>query len=187
MRSQCGHLGGLCLDFNGVSNSDFSSVIPLWWNSSTVKRVCQSTLACEGYAVSEGVEHSLHVREILSEIETSPGTQRSRHGHHTLNMDIDLFSDSNSLVTTVLRDTGLGADKRFAIVVAGLRGTFAPKGPDRCRLSWTPTWRIVADPLTKIITSALLTAFFRGIKGVAQDPKSHAVAILMMAHRASAH
>ena len=102
-------------------------------------------------------------------------------------MNIDLFSDSSSLVTTVLRDTGLGADKRFAIVVAGLRGTFAPEGPDRCRLSWTPTWRMVADPLTKIITGTLLTAFFRGVKGVAQHPKSRAVAMLMMAHRASAH
>ena len=187
VKSQCGHLGGLCLNLNAVSNSDFTSVIPLWWNSSTVKRVCRSTLACEGYAVSEGVEQSLYVREILSEIETSPGTQRVSHGHRMLDMNIDLFSDSNSLVTTVLRDTGLGADKRFAIVVAGLRETFAPKGPDRCRLSWTPTWRMVADPLTKIITSALLAAFFRGIKGVAQDPKSHAVAMLMMANRASAH
>ena len=175
------------MNLYAVSNSDFTSVIPLWWNSSTVKRVCRSTLACEGYAVSEGVEQSLYVREILSEIETSPGTQRVSHGHRMLDMNIDLFSDSNSLVTTVLRDTGLGADKRFAIVVAGLRETFAPKGPDRCRLSWTPTWRMVADPLTKIITSALLAAFFRGIKGVAQDPKSHAVAMLMMANRASAH
>ena len=100
---------------------------------------------------------------------------------------IDLFSDSSSLVTTVLRDTGLGADERFAIVVAGLRETFAPQGTDRCRLTWTPTWRMVADPLTKIITSALLTAFFCGIKGAAQDPKSHAVALLMMARHANAH
>ena len=51
VKSQCGHLGGLFLDFNAVSNSGFTSVIPLWWNSSTVKRACRSTLACEGYAV----------------------------------------------------------------------------------------------------------------------------------------
>jgi len=136
--------------------------------------------------VSEAVEQATYAREVLSEVERAPGTQRARFGHTALGMNIDLLSGSNSLVTTVQRDTGLGADRRFAIVVAGLRETFAPGGEDRRHLSWTPTWRMAADPLTKLISSALLAAFFSGVRGMASDPESKAAALYAMAHHSSA-
>ena len=156
-KSQCGHIGFLVDSVADATDLDFRKTWTMWWSSGRVKRVVRSTLAAEGYAVSEAVEHAIYLQRLISEIESAPGSQQSQHGFRKLPIPIRVVSDSQSLVTTVQRDTGAGQHRRFAIVLAMLREVFASKNDEQCELIWTPTGKMVADGLTKVMSSALLS------------------------------
>ena len=182
MRSQFGPLGALSDRPDEIKALDFRRGTPLWRRSGRARRVVRSTLAAEGYAVSECVEMCLYVRALLSEIHHSPGTQRAVMGYRQLKMPIHVYSDAQSLVTTVLRDVGVGSDRRFAIVVASLREVFTKEGAS---LTWTPTWKQVADALTKVASSLLLRAVFSGRRVTGGAARALAIACVhSVSHRA---
>ena len=66
-KSQCGLV--CCLTHSpellNIGRFDLSTIIS--WPSSTIKRVVRSTLAAEGYAVSEGLESAQWFRHLLTE------------------------------------------------------------------------------------------------------------------------
>ena len=63
-----------------------------------------------------------------------------------------VYTDSDSLESTVSKDAGNVADKRFRIVVAMLRQMFQPSA---MMLKWCNTKQMLADGLTKAITPQL--------------------------------
>ena len=61
--------------------------------------------------------------------------------------DLYVRTDSQSLDTSVQKDSGTLQDYRQYVVVAALREAF--RQVRRQTLSWIPTLEMVADPLTK--------------------------------------
>lgn len=114
----------------------------------TVKRVVRSTLAAEGDAVSEGIEHAINARHLLLDVMG----QVDRNDQ----LPITVYTDNNSLATRVQKATGANNDKRFAIVAASLRKTFAPDAKTPATLKWIATTKMVADALTKMISASLV-------------------------------
>ena len=53
----------------------------------------RSTLASEGYAVSEAIEQAEFVCDLISEITTSPGTQLASRGSELIPLHATVFSD----------------------------------------------------------------------------------------------
>lgn len=155
-KSQYGTIGGLANGPSCGDDEDYSSVLPLWWTSATVKRVVRSTLGAEGYAVSEGIEQAYFVRAVLLDIYGVTNQDQRKW------FPITTFTDSNSLYTTVRRDTGTSSDKRLAIVVAALRETFGTEQEAPAELKWISTHKMVADGLTKLMPSVALSAFCAG-------------------------
>ena len=151
VKSQCGELTVVCqkrhVPLISKGRYDLCSVIS--WKSATIKRVVRSTLAAEGYAVSEAAEQSILLKQVLAECLKPPGVRLSEV-ERAANADINtVYTDSGSLSDTVLKDTGRCADKRFKIVVAMLRQAFER---DRAQLKWADTKQMLADGLTKILT-----------------------------------
>ena len=186
VKSQYGQAGGLAASPAAVEKCDYSRVLPLWWHSGTVKRVVRSTLAAEGYGVSEVMEMGIYLRNLLSEIHTSPGSLRLKNGFKELTLPVACFSESNSLVTSISKDAGHSSDKRLAIVLGMLREVVG--GGEPCVTSkWVPTWRMMADALTKLgISPALLVAFFGAAKANPAPTKAKAVCLLALLRAASA-
>ena len=93
------------------------------WQSTTIKRVVRSTLAAEGFAVSEGLESAQRFRYLLPEMYmarsslTNVEKERLRRPAH-------VFADTSSLANTVKQNVGQSHDKRFRIVLSMLRDGF---------------------------------------------------------------
>ena len=66
------------------------------------------------------------------------------------------YSDAHNLTQTVGKDTGAVQDKRLRIVVTMLRDSTAAL--QNTTLEWVPTWKMVADALTKIMDTGVLRA-----------------------------
>ena len=134
---------------------DLSTIVSS--QSSTIKRVVRSTLAAEGYALSEGLESAQWFRHLLTEAHMARSSlknvekESSRRPAH-------VFTDSDSLANTVKKDVGQSDDKRFRIVVSMLREGF--REVENTSLQWLPTHLQVADPLTKTMERDILVSFF---------------------------
>ena len=100
---------------------DLSTIIS--WQSSTIKRVVRSTLAAEGYAVSEGLESAHWFRHLLTEAHMARSSLRNVE-KESLKRPAIVFIHSDSLANTVKKDVGRSHDKRFRIVVSMLREGF---------------------------------------------------------------
>ena len=79
-----------------------------------------------------------------------------------------VFTDSESLASTVKKDAEQSLDKRFRIVVSMLREGF--RAVENISLHWLPTHMQVADPLTKTMERDILVSFFnsRAFQSVAK-------------------
>ena len=122
-KSQCGLV--CCLTHSPellkTGRFDLSTIIS--WQSSTIKRVVRSTLAAEGYAVSEGLESAQWFRQLLTEAHMARSSlkdvekeivkrpaivftdkrQPSKHSQETL--DIATTRDSESLCPCSEKDS----------------------------------------------------------------------------------
>ena len=116
--------------------NDFRRASVLWWLSLPWSRAARNTLAAEGHVLARRSILAMHARSVVSEIYGSPQGRSGLKGLHRLPMSISVFSDSNRRVTHVLKDAGLGAEKRSTrlsgYVARGLSGNLAG---ERCSLS----------------------------------------------------
>ena len=156
-KSQCGLVCYLThsLELLKTGRFDLSTIIS--WQSSTIKRVVRSTLAAEGYAVSEGLESAQWFRHLLTESHMSRSSLKDVE-KESLKRSAIVFTDSDSLANTVKKDVGQSHDKRFRIVVSMLREGF--RETENTLLQWLPTHLQVADPLTKMMERDILVSFF---------------------------
>ena len=133
-------------------------VMPLSFSSTTIRRVCRSTLQAETYALQNGLETGDKLRGVLVEIK---GQIRSMK---TWELDVrscvphlsmtDCRSLSDHLASEILAKV---SDKRLGIELQSIHESFwsegektwtlYPKGGDR--LQWIATHTMISDCLTK--------------------------------------
>ena len=150
LKSQCGYIVGLSLD--SLPQGDPTPVLILETNSSSIKRVCRSTLAAESNAVLMGVEAADYVRSILVEM-TNPGVKVRNLENEFVKRPLLAFTDAKSLEATVSKDAGQPSDKRVKILVAQIKEILNEgRSPEEgsTTIHWCDTSQMVADVLTKL-------------------------------------
>ena len=77
VKSQCGDITVLCKPehVTQVCKGRYDLCVPVSWRSATIKRVVRSTLAAEGYAVSEATEQTEWLKQVLEEVQQPPGVR----------------------------------------------------------------------------------------------------------------
>ena len=177
-RSQSGRL--LCLSGPDFKTSCQGPLLLLDWHSTTVKRVCRSTLQAETLSLLAGMEECEHLRMVLH------GLRREHHRYdkswQVEAMDyihVDLFTDCRSLEEYV-NQPGLHStsDKRLAIDLTGIRQqiwrklqeeTGDPLITDKLpaeattKLHWLCTEKMAADSLTKAMRPGTLSQVMEGL------------------------
>ena len=150
MKSQAGEILLACkpVDIAKIQNGAYDKGVLLSYRTATVKRVVRSTLASEGYAVSEATDLLEWTRYVIAEITSPPGTELALVQEAAEKITSVVFTDSHGLADTVAKDTSANADRRFKLVVAMLRQTF---GNEKLRLRWCNTLQMLADGLTKVL------------------------------------
>ena len=163
-RSQSGRL--TCLGPPSFKETKSGVLLLLDWHSTTIKRVCRSTLQAESMSLLSGMEECEHLRMVLHGLKNDH--RRHDSGWKIEAMDeiqMDLFTDCRSLEESV-NQAGLGSvnDKRLAIDLTGIRQqvwrqkkeeTGDPLLTDRIpedgttRLFWVNTEKMAADSLAK--------------------------------------
>lgn len=107
-KSQCGYVVGLSLP--SLENGEETPVLLLETCSSSIKRVCRSTLAAEANGFLAGVEAADYVRMVLLEIE-NPGISIRNLDKEFPRKRLLAFTDAKSLESTVNKDAGQPSDK----------------------------------------------------------------------------
>ena len=120
---------------------------PAFWKSASCKRKVRATMGAEAYGISEVTERAEHLRLVLTEIFHPQLELRRLEAKAEVSKDIHIRTDSDSLNTTVSKESGTVQDKRLFIVIAALREAF--RQMRRQYLTWVHTSEMVADPLTK--------------------------------------
>ena len=87
---------------------DLSTIIS--WQCSTIKRVVRSTLAAEGYAVSEGLESAQWFRHLLTVAHMARSSLKNVE-KESLRRSAHVFTDNDSLANTVKKDVGQSHDE----------------------------------------------------------------------------
>ena len=142
-------------------------VMPLEWQSTTLKRICRSTLQAETLSSMNGSEAAQHLRVVLYASENPKEKGRDVHWNIAA-MDskvIYWLTDCRSLVDLMGSMTGSQiSDKRLAIDMTTLRAElWRPKGhfmgdpasqdgmpEDACdQMYWISTRDMVSDGMTK--------------------------------------
>ena len=108
-------------DVAKVRDGHYDKAVLLSYRSATVKRVVRSTLAAEGYAISEAAELLEWNRYVVAELIAVPGTTLAEIEGHAGQIPGVVYTDSHSLADTVAKDAGTNSDRRFRLVVAMLR------------------------------------------------------------------
>ena len=176
-RSQSGRL--LCLAPPEFKEEKAGQLMLIEWHSTTLKRVCRSTMQAETLSLLHGCEEGEHLRMVY-------------HGlwnvHHRMEKDwivaaqdfmqFDMYTDCKSLEQYV-NQAGLHsvADKRLSIDLSGIRQlTWRCKGEEvgdplmtdhlpgdaTSRVLWTSTDRMAADALTKSMRPGSLVQVMSG-------------------------
>ena len=154
VKSQCGEIAMVCRKehLDSIIDGRYDLAVLLSWRSATIKRVVRSTLAAEGYAISEAAELAEWLKQVLEEMQI-PGRIDPRIVEEKAEKRLSVVcTDSDSLESTVGKDAGSVADRRFRIVVAMLRQTFS--SPSRM-LKWVNTKQMLGDGLTKALCPPL--------------------------------
>ena len=102
-KSQCGLV--CCLTYHPelVKTGRFDLSTITRWQSSTIKRVVRSTLAAEGYAVSEGLESAQWFRQLFTEAHMARSSLKDAE-KESLKRPALVFTDSDSLANIVKKD-----------------------------------------------------------------------------------
>ena len=143
LRSQCGHIVGLTMP--SIKSGEETPVIILETASTSIKRVCRSTLAAEANAFLSGTESAVYVASLLREI-LNPGIPLSTLEREYPLKKVIAFTDAKSLESTIIKDAGQPSDKRVKILVAQIREMLG----EECDVNWLDTSQMLADVLTKI-------------------------------------
>ena len=146
---------------------DGSKFYPLEWSSTTIKRVCRSTLQAESYAMSTAVEEGMKTRAMITcchnklDLKNWEDSSREFMQHVWLT---DCRSLREHLCSATLAKT---ADKRLSVDLAALRQLIWEKGgqeteeltidhPDQ--IKWIDTSVMLVDCLTKDMSGNALRA-----------------------------
>ena len=140
------------------SNCNTYRVMPLSYSSTTIRRVCRSTLQAETYSLQQGLEAGDKLRGVLAEIKSQIKSlrtweidARSCVPHLALT---DCRSLSDHLASEILAKV---SDKRLGIELQSIHESYwsddrktwdiYPNGGDK--LSWVATHTMISDCLTK--------------------------------------
>ena len=140
------------------SNCNTYRVMPLSYSSTTIRRVCRSTLQAETYSLQHGLEAGDKLRGVLAEIKGQIKSLRTRETdarscvpHLALT---DCRSLSDHLASEILAKV---SDKRLGIELQSIHESYRsddrktweiyPNGGDK--LSWIATHTMISDCLTK--------------------------------------
>jgi hypothetical protein len=143
LRSQCGYLVGLTLP--AIKDGTETPVLILEATSTSIKRVCRSTLAAEAHSFLAGVEAGIYVASLLREIMHPHVPLTTLETEYALK-PVLAFTDAKSLQSTVAKDAGQPTDKRVKILVAQVRELMQ----EGCEIMWIDTSQMLADVLTKV-------------------------------------
>eukprot|EP00435_Cladocopium_sp_Y103_P057754 s1878_g20.t1 len=147
-------LGQLCR-----LRGEATPVLLLETTSSSIKRVCRSTLAAESNAFLMGVEAADYISALLREI-LNPNVSLTDLEDHYPKKPIIAFTDAKSLEATIVKEAGQPSDKRVKLLVAQIKEYLA----ENCRVIWVDTSQMLADVLTKVgcERALLLSTMYRG-------------------------
>lgn len=176
-RSQSGRL--LCLADASFRDKQQGHLLLLDWHSTTLKRVCRSTMQAETLSLMHGSEETEHFRLVLHGL-------RHRHDRRDRQwlveaqdqIQMDWYTDCRSLEEHV-NQPGIHTvgDKRLAIDLSAIRQiTWRLQGEEygdplltdrvpssaTTRLIWTSTDKMPADCLTKAMKPGALTGVMNG-------------------------
>eukprot|EP00435_Cladocopium_sp_Y103_P066563 s466_g28.t2 len=164
---------------NDATDTKKGPMLLVDWHSTTVKRVCRSTLQAETMSLLSGMEEGEHLRMVLH------GLLRDHHRYdktwqiEAMDMiPMHLFTDCRSLEEYV-NQAGLHttSDKRLAIDLTGIRQQvwrkqheetgdplITDKVPENgtTKLHWTNTTKMAADCLTKAMRPGSLSSVMDG-------------------------
>lgn len=146
--SDGGTQGGHLITLMG-ENGKFS---PLSWQSKKVKRIVRSTLAGETLAMSDGIDNSIFLSTLFSELTTGDA-------EHAL--PIICVTDNHSLVDAI-KSTKPVSEKRLRLEISGIKELIQTQRVER--IQWCNTKEQLADCLTKkgASTCQLLKALSEG-------------------------
>ena len=169
MKSQCGHIGGFC-NPQVFNKEDNGRVIICELTSSTIKRVCRSTLAAEANGLLEGCESAGYLRTLLSEMNGDHDSIDSIVANES-KFRTGWIIDAESLRGLIQRDAGAPNDKRLRVLIAQLREML---NEENTEVMWADTTVMLADCLTKIGPERqyLLNVLETGIWTPASTPES---------------
>lgn len=178
LRSQSGRL--LCLADRSFKETQRGVLLPIEWHSTTIKRVCKSTLQAETMSLLSGSEEADHLRMVMHGL-FHEHDYKERQKWVIASMDeieVDFYTDCRSLEEHVCQP-GLHTvtDKRLAIDLSGIRQQvwrqqgeefgdplltdWLPSG-GTTRLLWTSTDRMVVDCMTKAMKPGSLCTVMDG-------------------------
>ena len=109
---------------------------PIAWSSSQIKRVVRSTLAAETLSLSEALDHTIYLKQIVMELTTVDGDS----------IPIEAFVDNQS-VEDALYSTKSADDKRLRIDIGSIKQMLTTE--DVAKIQWIPGDKMIANGLTK--------------------------------------
>ena len=109
---QAGYIVGVCNECC-IFGDGPGRIIPVEFSSSTIKRVCRSSLAAETNAALEGMEAAIYFRGVLDEMFGLSSDESVR--------PISFITDARSLHDILKKDCGQVADRRLRLTVAQLK------------------------------------------------------------------
>lgn len=143
-KSQCGYVIGLAS--KEIAEGQEAPILLLEANSSSIKRVCRSTLAAESNAFLMAYEAADYVGSLVREL-LHPGVSLRNLEKEYARVPVYAFTDAKSLESTINKDAGQPSDKRVKILVAQVK-ELLENGEDK--VIWVDTSQMLADVLTKI-------------------------------------
>ena len=120
-KSQCGYVIGLAS--KEIAEGQEAPILLLEANSSSIKRVCRSTLAAESNAFLMAYEAADYVGSLVREL-LHPGVSLRNLEKEYARVPVYAFTDAKSLGSTINKDAGQPSDKRVKILVAQIKESF---------------------------------------------------------------
>lgn len=143
-KSQCGYVVGLTSP--EIQEGLPVPILVLETISSSIRRVCRSTLAAEANAFLTGYEAANYLASLLREV-MHPAVSLRTLETEFAKKEVFAFTDAKSLESTINKDAGQPSDKRVRILVAQVKEMMREVGN---HVIWVDTSQMLADVLTKI-------------------------------------
>eukprot|EP00434_Breviolum_minutum_P011223 symbB.v1.2.009904.t1/scaffold605.1/size182108/4 len=143
-KSQCGYVVGLTSP--EIQEGLPVPILVLETISSSIRRVCRSTLAAEANAFLTGYEAANYLASLLREV-MHPAVSLRTLETEFAKKEVFAFTDAKSLESTINKDAGQPSDKRVRILVTQVKEMMREVGN---HVIWVDTSQMLADVLTKI-------------------------------------